>query len=50
MNFIESIANATHLVLTENLAAPLGQANMPSYAGEKDGDPPRFVTWRGKDG
>jgi CRISPR-associated protein Csb1 len=50
MNFIESIANATHLLLTEDLKAPLGQANMPSYAGEKEGDPPRFVTWLGKDG
>src|SRR2546422_11452059 len=50
MKLIEDIEKATHLLLTEKLIAPLGQVNMPSYAGEKDGAPPQFVTWVSKDG
>ena len=50
MNFIESISGASHLLLVETLVAPLGQVNMPSYAGAEKGDPPRFVQWSNQDG
>jgi CRISPR-associated protein Csb1 len=38
------------LVLTEKLIAPLGQVAPPSYAGERKGDPPRYVEWKSDDG
>lgn len=50
MSFIQSISTTSHLLLVETLAAPLGQVNMPSYAGEEKGDPPRFVKWSNQDG
>src|ERR1700730_13420486 len=47
MKFLKEIENANYLLLTEELIAPLGQVNLPSYAapeGDKD-DSPRHITW-----
>jgi len=46
MGLLKDIENSTYLLLTEQLAAPLQQVNMPSYAGEKDGEQ-KFVAWNG---
>ena len=47
MNFLKEIEKSTYLLLTEELLAPIGQVNLPSYAapaGDKD-DSPRHITW-----
>lgn len=44
MSFITEIESATYLVLTEELAAPLNQVAMPSFAGDREGEQ-KFITW-----